>query len=58
MLFSQKLVDRYDKLKQQIPDCILVMQVDTFVQVMDEDARAVSQEPPGDKVAGLRSDAR
>ena len=43
MIFSQKLVDRYDELKQRVPDCILLMQVGAFMQVMNEDARAVSQ---------------
>lgn len=43
MIFSQKLVGRYDELKQQVLDCILLMQVGTFMQVMNEDARAVSQ---------------
>jgi DNA mismatch repair ATPase MutS len=43
MIFSQKLVDRYDELKQRVPDCILLMQVGAFMQVMNEDARVVSQ---------------
>lgn len=43
MVFSQKLVTRYNKLKQEAPDCILLMQVGAFMQVMDDDARAVSE---------------
>jgi DNA mismatch repair protein MutS len=48
MIFSQKLVDRYNELKDEVPDCILFMQVGAFMQVMNEDARAVS------KVTGLK----
>jgi DNA mismatch repair protein MutS len=43
MVFSQKLVNRYKELKEDVPDCLLLMQVGAFMQVMDEDARAVSQ---------------
>jgi len=43
MVFSQKLVKRYKELKEDVPDCLLLMQVGVFMQVMDEDARAVSQ---------------
>jgi DNA mismatch repair ATPase MutS len=43
MVFSQKLVKRYKKLKEDVPDCLLLMQVGVFMQVMDEDARAVSE---------------
>ena len=42
MVFSEKLAERYRTLKQEHPDCILVMQVGAFMQVMDEDARRVS----------------
>ena len=42
MVFSQKLVKRYKELKEEVPDCLLLMQVGAFMQVMDEDARAVS----------------
>ena len=42
MIFSQKLVSRYKELKEAVPDCLLLMQVGVFMQVMDEDARAVS----------------
>jgi len=42
MVYSPKLVKRYKELKEEVPDCLLVMQVGAFMQVMDEDARAVS----------------
>jgi len=42
MALSQKLITHYHELKQQAPDCILLMQVGAFMQVMDEDAKAVS----------------
>ena len=42
MVFSKKLVARYRELKHKAADCILLMQVGAFMQVMDEDARAVS----------------
>jgi DNA mismatch repair protein MutS len=43
MVFSQKLVVRYKELKEEVPDCILLMQVGAFMQVMDEDARIMSK---------------
>ncbi len=43
MLFSKKLADRYHELKQEAPDCILLMQAGAFMKVMNEDAQAVSQ---------------
>ena len=43
MVYSPKLVKRYQELKEQVPDCLLVMQVGVFMQVMDDDARAVSE---------------
>ncbi len=43
MVFSQKLAKRYKELKEDVPDCLLLMQVGVFMQVMNEDARAVSQ---------------
>ncbi len=43
MVFSQKLVKRYKELKEKVPDCLLLMQVGVFMQVLNEDARAVSQ---------------
>ena len=48
MVFSAKLVKRYQDLKKEAPDCLLLMQVGAFMQVMDEDAQAVS------KVTGLK----
>jgi len=48
MIFSPKLVARYRELKAQAPDCLLLMQVGTFMDVLDQDARAVAQ------VTGLR----
>ena len=42
IIFSQKLVDRYNALKQSVSDCILLMQVGAFMQVMEDDARVVS----------------
>jgi DNA mismatch repair ATPase MutS len=43
MILSQKLLTRYRELKQEVPDCLLLMQVGAFMQVMDQDARTVSQ---------------
>ena len=43
MILSRKLLMRYRELKQEVPDCLLLMQVGAFMQVMDEDARTVSQ---------------
>jgi DNA mismatch repair protein MutS len=43
MVFSLKLVRRYKELKEEAADCLLLMQVGVFMQVMDEDARAVSE---------------
>ena len=42
MIFSPKLVKRYRKLKAQVPDCLLLMQVGAFMDVMDDGARAVA----------------
>lgn len=42
MVVSEKLTKRYAELKKQEPDCLLLMQVGIFMQVMNEDARAVS----------------
>jgi len=42
-VFSQKLVHRYRELKKEAADCVLLMQVGAFMQVLDEDARSVSQ---------------
>jgi DNA mismatch repair ATPase MutS len=43
MILSRKLPTRYRELKQEVPDCLLLMQVGAFMQMMDEDARTVSQ---------------
>ena len=42
MVFSAKLATRYGELKHEQPGCLLLMQVGSFMQVMNEDARAVS----------------
>ena len=42
MIFSPKLVQRYHELKAEVPDCLLLMQVGAFMDVMDEDARALA----------------
>lgn len=42
MVFSEKLSARYRVLKEESPDCLLLMQVGTFTQVMDDDAKQVS----------------
>ena len=42
MVYSEKLVRRYRELRQEALDCLLVMQVGAFMQVMDEDARTVA----------------
>ncbi len=42
MIFSQKLADRYNELKKEVPDCILLMEVGAFMKVMNEDARKIS----------------
>ena len=38
MVYSEKLVKRYRELHQESLDCLLLMQVGAFMQVMDEDA--------------------
>ena len=43
MVVSKKLSERYQTLKQQVPDCLLLMQVGAFLQVMNEDARKVAE---------------
>ncbi len=43
MVFSQKLITRYEELKKEAPDCILLMQVGAFLQVMSEDAEVLSE---------------
>lgn len=42
MVFSQKLTDQYCELKGGAADCVLLMQVGAFMQVMNEDARQVA----------------
>src|SRR4030066_98026 len=43
MVLSQKLISRYRELKQEAPGCVLLMQVGAFMQVMDKDAKTLSQ---------------
>ena len=42
MVISAALIARYQALRAEAPGCLLLMQVGAFMQVMDEDARAVS----------------
>ena len=42
MVLSQKLISRYRELRQEAKDCVLLMQVGAFMQVMDKDAKALS----------------
>lgn len=63
MILSPKTVQRYRELKQQVSDCLLLMQVGAFMHVMDDDARAVAAvagpKPVGDvAVAPVRRLAR
>ena len=37
MVYSSKLVERYRELKAEVPNCLLLMQVGSFMQVQDED---------------------
>ncbi|MCP4700088.1 MAG: DUF1566 domain-containing protein [Gammaproteobacteria bacterium] len=43
MVFSEKLVKRYLELKVKAPDCLQLMQAGAFMQVMNEDAKTVSE---------------
>jgi len=43
MVVSKKLTETYRALKQQTGDGLLLMQVGAFMQVMDDDARQVSE---------------
>ena len=43
MVNSKKIIARYRELKLEAPDCILLMQVGAFMQVMDNDAKVLSQ---------------
>ena len=40
---SQKLMRRYQELKQEQPEAVLLMQVGAFMQVMNDDAKLVSE---------------
>jgi len=51
MVYSEALAARYRELKQETGDCLLLMQVGVFMQVMGEDARAVAS------VTGLKLQA-
>jgi hypothetical protein len=42
VIFSRKLTGRYTKLKEEVPGCILMRKGRAFMQVMNEDARALS----------------
>ena len=42
MVYSSKLVERYRELKVATPGCLLLMQVGSFMQVQDDDARGVA----------------
>ncbi|KHD04721.1 hypothetical protein PN36_17770 [Candidatus Thiomargarita nelsonii] len=42
-MIAKKLINRYKELKQQVPDCILVMQVGIFMQVMNDDAHTIAE---------------
>jgi DNA mismatch repair protein MutS len=43
MNLSASIITTYATLRQQHPDCLLLMQVGTFLKVFDQDARTVSQ---------------
>ena len=47
-MHSQKSANRYTVLKEQTPDCVLLMPEGAFMQVLQDDARAISE------VTGLR----
>jgi len=51
MTVPKKLIQRYQELKQQVPDCILLMQVGIFMQVMNDDVQTLS------KLTGLKRQA-
>ncbi len=40
---SQKLMQCYQELKSEFPDTLLLMQVGAFMQVMNDDAKIVSE---------------
>ena len=43
MAISQSIIEQYRQLKAERPDCVLLMQVGIFLQVLDADARALSE---------------
>jgi len=43
MFFSKKVFDRYNDLKKEQKECLLLMQVGSFMQVFNDDAKAVSE---------------
>ncbi len=43
MIVSPKMIERYGELEEVAPECLLLMQVGAFMQVMGEDARAVAE---------------
>ena len=53
MVLSQGLIARYKALKAKVPDCILLMHVGVFMQVLDDDARVLSQVSPAETVATM-----
>jgi DNA mismatch repair protein MutS len=42
-MISQKLIERYMELKKEAEKSVLLMQVGAFMQVMEDDARNVSE---------------
>jgi DNA mismatch repair protein MutS len=42
MVLSKKLITRYNELKQEAPDCLLLMQVGVFMKVMNDDAKTIA----------------
>lgn len=42
MVVSEKLANRYREMKVEESNCLLLMQAGAFMQVMNDDARAVS----------------
>jgi len=43
MTLSQKLIDQYQALRNEVDGCILLMEVGVFMQVMDADAHQLSE---------------
>jgi len=48
MFFSQKVFEQYELLSKEHPECVLLLQVGSFMQVFNKDAKTVS------KVTGLK----